>query len=97
MKEHESLIMNARERIEELEASLFRQVCRQIGESSVQIMQTAEAIARTDALCSLGEVASRYGYVRPELNEDDAVEIRQGRHPVVERMLPTGVTSRQVV
>ena len=90
MKEHESLIMNARERIEELEASLFRQVCRQIGESSAHIMQTAEAIARTDALCSLGEVASRYGYVRPELNQDDAVEIRQGRHPVVERMLPTG-------
>ena len=90
MKEHESLILNAQERMEELESSLFRQVCSQIGESAAPIMETAGAIARTDALCSLGEVASRYGYVRPELNEGDLVDIRQGRHPVVERMLPAG-------
>ena len=90
MKEHESLILNAQERMEELESSLFRQVCSQIGESATPIMETAGAIARTDALCSLGEVASRYGYVRPELNEGDLVDIRQGRHPVVERMLPAG-------
>ena len=90
MKEHESLILNAQERMEELEASLFRQVCSQIGESAAPILETAGAIARTDALCSLGEVASRYGYIRPELNEGDLVDIRQGRHPVVERMLPAG-------
>ena len=90
MKEHESLILNAQERMEELESSLFRQVCGQIGESAAAILETAGAIARTDALCSLGEVASRYGYVRPELNEGDLIDIRQGRHPVVERMLPAG-------
>ena len=90
MKEHESLILNAQERMEELESSLFRQVCSQIGESSGAILETAGAIARTDALCSLGEVASRHGYVRPDLNEGDSIDIRQGRHPVVERMLPTG-------
>ena len=90
MKEHESLILNAQERMEDLESSLFRQVCSQIGESPGAILETAGAIARTDALCSLGEVASRHGYVRPELNEGDSIDIRQGRHPVVERMLPTG-------
>ncbi len=90
MKEHESLILNAQERIEEMEGSLFHRICGQIGEAAPQIMQTAAAVARADALCSLGEAASRYGYVRPELNEQDSIDVRKGRHPVVERMLPAG-------
>ena len=53
-------------------------------------MTTARAIARTDVFCSLGDVASRNGYVRPELNDGNAIDIRQGRHPVVEQMLPSG-------
>ncbi|MDA1348184.1 MAG: DNA mismatch repair protein MutS [Chloroflexi bacterium] len=90
MKEHESLILNAQERIDEIEGSLFRRVCGQVGESSSAIMTTARAIARTDVFCSLGDVASRNGYVRPELNDGKAIDIRQGRHPVVEQMLPSG-------
>ena len=90
MKEHESLILNAQERIDEIEGSLFRRVCGQVGESSSAIMTTARAIARTDVFCSLGDVASRNGYVRPELNDGNAIDIRQGRHPVVEQMLPSG-------
>ena len=90
MKEYESQILNAQDRIAELEGTLFRQVCQQTAEAASQIMGTARAIAQVDALCSLGEVASTYNYVRPDLNEEAALEIKQGRHPVVERMLPAG-------
>jgi DNA mismatch repair protein MutS len=90
MKEYESLILNAQDRIRELEISLFRQVCRQVGEAASSIMATARAIAQVDVFCSLGEVAARYGYVRPELDDGDVLEIKQGRHPVVERTLAAG-------
>ena len=90
MKEYESVILNAQDRIAELEGSIFRQVCQQIGESASSITATARAMAQVDVFCSLAEVASRHGYVRPLINEEDALEIRQGRHPVVERMLSPG-------
>ena len=88
MKEYESKILNAQDRIGELENSLFRQVCQQVGEAAPSIMATARSIAHLDVFCSLAEVASRDGYVRPLLNDGDLLEIRQGRHPVVDRMLP---------
>lgn len=90
MKEYESLILNAQERIVELETRLYRQVCKQISDASDLIMSTAHAIAQVDAFASLADVASQQGYVRPELNEGDAINIRQGRHPVVERTLEAG-------
>ena len=90
MKEYESRILNAQDRIEGLERSLFHQVCQQVGEAASAVMATAAAVARVDALCSLGDVASRHGYVRPTLDEGATLDIRQGRHPVVERMLPAG-------
>ena len=90
MKEYESLILNAQERIGELESALFRQVCVQVGEVASAIMATAQAIAHVDVFCSLADVASRYGYVRPELNDADIIAIKQGRHLVVERMLQPG-------
>ena len=90
MKEYEAQILNAQERIEELESALFRQACQQIALSAEGIIVTARALAQVDACCSLADVASRYGYVRPELNDGDTLEIKQGRHPVVERMLPPG-------
>ena len=90
LKEYESLILNARERIEEMERSLYRQVCAQIGERSTAITAMGEAVAHVDAFSCLAEGASRYGYVRPRLTEDDALEIVEGRHPVVERVMPLG-------
>ena len=90
MKEYESLILNAQDRIGEIEGALFRQVCQQVAGHADQIMSTARAIANIDVFASLAEVASRFGYVRPVLDEGDAVTIKQGRHPVVERMLPAG-------
>ena len=88
IKEYESQVLNAQDRIAELENSLFRQVCQQVGEAAPPIMETARAIAHVDTFCSLADVASRHGYVRPQLDSGDILEIKQGRHPVVERMLP---------
>ena len=90
MKEYESLILNAQDRIGEIEGALFRQICQQVAGHAEQILSTARAIANIDVFASLAEVASRFGYVRPVLDEGDAVTIKQGRHPVVERMLPAG-------
>ena len=90
MKEYESKVLTAQERIGEMESGLFRQVCHQVGESAGPVMATARAIGRLDAFCSLAEAAGLYGYVRPEISDGYTLDIRQGRHPVVERMLPAG-------
>ena len=90
MKEYESRVLNAQERIAELESSLFRQVCQQTGESGPSIIATAQAIAKVDVFSSFADAASRYGYVRPELSDGELLDIRDGRHPVVERMMPPG-------
>jgi len=87
LKEYESLILNASERIAELESALFRQVCHQVGASSDRILALASALANIDVFSSLAEVAVRYSYVRPELTTDNTIVIRDGRHPVVERSL----------
>ena len=90
MKEYESLVMNAQERVADLEASLFRQVCGQLAGSAASVLRTAGAVARADVFCGLAEVAGQHGYVRPKLDDGDALEISDGRHPVVERTLPPG-------
>ncbi|MBI4181129.1 MAG: DNA mismatch repair protein MutS, partial [Chloroflexi bacterium] len=87
LKEYESLILNARDRISELEANLFQRVCQQVAAASEPILAVANALANLDALSSLGEVAVRYSYVRPELTTGNEIVIKEGRHPVVERRL----------
>ena len=87
LKEYESLILNAESRIAELESTLFRQVCHQIGESGDRILRIASALAHLDVLSAFAEAAARYGYVRPRLTADDSITISGGRHPVVERAL----------
>jgi DNA mismatch repair protein MutS len=87
LKEYESVILNAQDRIVELETAIFRQVCQQIASVGERILSSAKALAEIDVFCSLAEVAVRYRYVRPELTADDAITIKGGRHPVVERSL----------
>lgn len=87
LKEYESIILNAQDRIAELEASIFRQVCQQVSSGSDGILSSARALAEIDVFCSLAEAAVRYGYVRPKLTDDDVISISNGRHPVVERSL----------
>ncbi len=87
LKEYESLILNAQERIDELESSLFRQVCGQIAAYSEAILELARTLSNTDVLAGLAEAAVRYNYVRPELTDGNEIIINGGRHPVVERTL----------
>ena len=90
LKEYESRILNAQERIAELESALFQQVCRQIAESSGLVLKTGAALAQVDVFAALAEAAFRHDYTRPVVDESDALEIEDGRHPIVERALPTG-------
>jgi DNA mismatch repair protein MutS len=90
LKEYESLVLNARERIAELERDLYRRVCAQIGEAATAISQLAAGVAQVDGVASLAEVAVRHGYVRPRLDLGNAIVIKNGRHPVVERVLAPG-------
>ena len=87
LKEYESLILNAETRIAELESSIFRQVCRQVGDCGERILSIAAALAQIDVLSAFAEVAVRHGYVCPKLTADDSITIVNGRHPVVERAL----------
>jgi DNA mismatch repair protein MutS len=87
MKEYESLVLNAEERIREIEGELFRDICRQVGEQSHRLLNTARSLARLDVVAGLAEVAANKDYCRPEVMDDDSLEIREGRHPVVEEFL----------
>ncbi|MBI2855279.1 MAG: DNA mismatch repair protein MutS, partial [Chloroflexi bacterium] len=90
LKEYESMLLNAQERMEELEGSLYRQVCSQVASFGQAIASTATAVAHLDVFACFAEAASRYGYVRPILSNGDTIDIKGGRHPVVERTLPPG-------
>jgi DNA mismatch repair protein MutS len=87
LKEYESRILNARERIGELESSIFRRTCAQVAAAADRVLALAGAVAEVDVWSALAEVAARYGYCRPELTEGDEIVIHEGRHPVVERAL----------
>jgi len=87
LKEYESLILNAQEKITDLEAAIFRQVCQQISAAGEQILVTARAIGQIDAISSLAEVAVHHDYVKPALTNDDVIDIKGGRHPIVEHSI----------
>jgi DNA mismatch repair protein MutS len=90
LKDHESRILNAEERIEELERALFADLLRQAGVYYSRLSATASALARLDVLLGLADVAARNGYTRPELDTTTDLVITAGRHPVVEQMLGSG-------
>jgi DNA mismatch repair protein MutS len=87
LKEHETLIANASERIIELETNLYRQVCAEISRHADRIAQVAAGVAHIDLCAALAECAARYSYVRPELNEGPQIAISEGRHPMIEQRL----------
>ncbi|MBI9046199.1 MAG: DNA mismatch repair protein MutS [Anaerolineaceae bacterium] len=87
LKEYETLVLNAEERIHEIEIHLFHQVCERLSKSSSKLLKIARIIGRADVLASLAEAAGIYNYVRPELNNTTELNIKDGRHPVVEHML----------
>jgi len=87
MKEYETLVLNAEERIREIELRLFREICATIAKSAQKMLDTARAIAELDVLSALGEVAALGGYRKPEVHDGSELEINEGRHPVVEQLL----------
>ncbi len=87
MKEYEAIVLTAEERIRDIEGRLFSEICSNVGEEAPRLLRTARAIARLDVVSGLAEVASSKDYVRPEVVEENVLEIRQGRHPVVEDFL----------
>lgn len=87
LKEYESLILNAEERLLEIEERLFAELCNSVRARAETLLRTARALAHLDAFASLAEVAAREKYVRPALTDEDVLTIRDGRHPVVEKTL----------
>jgi len=87
MKEYETLVLNAEERIHELEVRLFRQVCTQLAAASPRLLAAARGLAHLDVLAALAETAALNGYVRPQLTPEPILDIRDCRHPVVEHSL----------
>jgi DNA mismatch repair protein MutS len=84
LRDWEKKVLGAEERIVQLEAELFNDVCRQVAAETRRIQATARAFAALDALGSLGETAARRRFVRPVMHDGDEVEIIQGRHPMIE-------------
>ncbi len=84
LKEWEQKVLGAEERITQLETDLFRRVVTDVCAETRKLGSTARALAMLDALCGLAETAARRNYVCPILHDGDEIEIRAGRHPVVE-------------
>jgi DNA mismatch repair protein MutS len=87
MKEVESRVLTAEEHLREIEKELFQELLEKIARHAPAMLETARALARLDVVSGLAESAAQKGYVRPEVYEEDVLEIRDGRHPVVEEFL----------
>ncbi len=87
LKELESKVLGAQERIVRIEYELFTQIRGKISAELDRVRQTARAVARLDVLCSLAFSAVQNDYCRPDVDNSDVIEIKDGRHPVVEKML----------
>ena len=90
LKELEDMILGAEDKLYALEYELYCGVRDQIASQVDRIQRTAKAVAWLDTFASLALVAERNGYVRPNINEKGVIDIKDGRHPVVERMIPNG-------
>ena len=90
LKDYEDKILNAEEKIYELESQLFNEIRLMVAHHADAIQQNAKMIASLDCYLSFAEIAEQYNYTIPEINENHLIEITDGRHPVVERILPPG-------
>ncbi|MBU0518924.1 DNA mismatch repair protein MutS [bacterium] len=90
LKEMESKVLGAEEKIKNLEAELFEQIRLRVTERSAEIQTDAGLIAVLDVLCCFATAAAEENYCRPEVNADDRIHLEGSRHPVVEKLLPSG-------
>lgn len=90
MKEYEALVLNAEERIRDIERRLFHELCGQLAGSANQMLETARSLSFLDVMAGLAEVAALENYKKPDVIAEDRMDIRGGRHPVVEHTLRGG-------
>ncbi len=90
LKEYETKILGAEEKIHKIESELFEQLVQWIGTYIKPVQMNANLIAQLDCLCSFTQLAIENKYVCPELDESFELEIKEGRHPVIEKQLPVG-------
>ena len=88
LKELEDMILGAEDKLYALEYELYCEVRERIASEMLRIQKTAKSIAQIDVLSSLALVAERNNYVRPNINDKGVIDIKNGRHPVVEKMIP---------
>ena len=86
LKEKEALILNAEEKIIDMEYTMFNEIKDKIKEHILELKDTADCIATLDALASLAVCAEEYHLIRPTLNHEHIIEIKNGRHPVIEKV-----------
>ncbi|MBQ7119624.1 MAG: DNA mismatch repair protein MutS [Oscillospiraceae bacterium] len=87
LKELETMILGAKEMVCNLEAEIFKGICAKITENITRIRETSVALATLDVIVNFASVASRYGYCRPKVTSGAKISIKDGRHPVVERVI----------
>jgi DNA mismatch repair protein MutS len=87
LKEYEALVLNADERRLEIEQQIFRELCQQVAGAYRDLLRLAQSIAELDVYSGLAEVALNHRYVRPQVEDNQTIEIGAGRHPVVELTL----------
>ncbi|MDT0539269.1 DNA mismatch repair protein MutS [Croceitalea sp. P059] len=90
LKEYEAKILGAEERIFSLEQQLFEQLLVWMQAHIEEVQQNAQLIAQLDCLCGFSQLAKDNHYVQPEMNDSTSLEIKDGRHPVIEKQLPLG-------
>ena len=90
LKEYEAKILGAEEKIAQLEQSLYAELIAFISEYIGQVQTNATLIGQLDCLCGFATLAMENNYHRPEMNEGYAIDIKDGRHPVIEKQLPVG-------
>ena len=90
LKEMENKILGAEEKLVNLEYTVFCEIRDKVAAEIDRLKTTSRIISETDCLCSLAATALENNYCKPEINSDDIIEIKDGRHPVVEKMIPPG-------
>ena len=90
LKEYEEKILGAEEKIMQLETKIYNDLVCELAKYIPAIQVNAMQLARLDVLLSFAEVSRAYKYIRPTISEDDVLDIKSGRHPVIERQMPVG-------
>ena len=90
LKEYEEQILGAEEKINAIEFRLFNQLVETIAQYTTHLLLNSRLLGQADCLISFAVVAREYNYSKPELNEEKTIEIRDGRHPVIEQQMPAG-------